>query len=508
MAQQFSGAPYLNSYGVQDRYGYQGEVSPDVAIEEQALNRKQQIANLLMQQGLQGAGQGQMVGRFYVPTSGAQHAAKIGELLAGLVGTHVVDKKREGISTDMNDERARAVQRYIDQTQGKQVPERTLPQGTPDQVVPVEGPPNLVQPDVQHTGTSQGLQEVPPSITIPGTPPTQGPVNEAQFMPPDPSASRQAVAQAMSHADPRVREAVRFMEQAKAHEAEKQAAQAFQAQQADENRAVRREGIEANALTRVEQMRNTMQLTQMQIDARIQAGQDANALKKQLADQAAELKKLELQTKRETLQQGKTPPGYRQTAEGNLEAIPGGPADTKLQGALNQDTAMLQNSNSSFDRLASTANDILNHPGLAGITGLRGKVPDVPGTDAANARALLNTLKSQVGFGVLQEMRNNSKSGGALGSVSDAEGKRLENNLAALDTTQDIDQFKKQVQAIVDYANSAKDRLRDAYNMKHKTGEPKPMAPATQGPKEGTVEGGYRFKGGDPGKAESWEKVQ
>src|SRR3990167_5319350 len=66
MAQQFSGAPYLNSYGVQDRYGYQGEVSPDVAIEEQALNRKQQIANLLVQQGLQGAGSGQMVGRFLV----------------------------------------------------------------------------------------------------------------------------------------------------------------------------------------------------------------------------------------------------------------------------------------------------------------------------------------------------------------------------------------------------------------------------------------------------------
>jgi hypothetical protein len=195
------------------------------------------------------------------------------------------------------------------------------------------------------------------------------------------------------------------------------------------------------------------------------------------------------------------------TTDGNLEAIPGGPADTKLQGAFNQDTAMLQNSNAGFDRLAASANDILNHPGLAGITGLRGKVPDVPGTDAANARALLNTLKSQVGFGVLQEMRNNSKTGGALGAVSDAEGKRLENNLAALDTTQDIEQFKKQLQSIIDYTDQAKGRLRDTFNMKHKSGEPVPMTPSTQGPKAGTVDGGYRFKGGDPGKAENWEKA-
>ena len=152
MAQQFSGAPYLNSYGVQDRYSYNGEVPPDVAIDQQALNRKQQIANLLMQQGLQGAGTGQMVGRFYVPTSGTQHAAKIGELLAGLVGTHVVDTKRDELSDNMNTERARAVESYIQKTRG--IPERTLPEGE------------------------------------------QGPVNPA--IPASPESSRSAIAQAMA----------------------------------------------------------------------------------------------------------------------------------------------------------------------------------------------------------------------------------------------------------------------------------------------------------------------
>jgi hypothetical protein len=502
MAQQFSGAPYLNSYGVQDRYGYNGEIAPEVAIEEQALNRKQQIANLLVQQGLQGAGTGQMVGRFYVPTSGTQHAAKLAEVLAGAIGSHVIDNKRQDLSTDMNEERARAVQRYVDQTQGKQVPERTLPQGTPDQVVPVQGPPNLVQPNMEDAGTSKGLQEVPPSITIPGTPPTQGPVNEAQFQAPDPMASRQAVVQAMSHADPRVREAVRFMEMQKSQEEEKKAARDFHAQQNDLNREVKTQGQEAQL--------NTMMMlgliTKEQKDAALK--QQAETAKQHDSTLKA-IASMNLQGKRETAQQGKTPPGYRMTTDGNLEAIPGGPADTKLQGAFNADTAMLQSSDASFDQLIDTANQLINHPGLPGITGIRGKLPDIPQSDAANARALLGKLKAEVGLGVLQEMKNNSKSGSSgLGAVSDAEGKRLENKLAALDTTQSVEQFTSELKdGIIGYAQGAKGRLRDAYNMKHKTGEPVPMAPSSQGPTVGMVDGGYRFKGGDPGKAENWEKV-
>jgi hypothetical protein len=174
---------------------------------------------------------------------------------------------------------------------------------------------------------------------------------------------------------------------------------------------------------------------------------------------------------------GKIPPGYRKTADGNLEPVPGGPADLKIQGALNQDTQALTGSISGFDRLAVAANEVLKHPGLAGITGLRGAIPNIPGTDAANAEALLGTLKSQVGFGVLQDMRNNSKTGGALGSVSDAEGKRLEANLAALEKSQSLDQYKANLQKIIEYAEAAKDRVREAYNLKHKGAKTKADEP-------------------------------
>jgi hypothetical protein len=147
--------------------------------------------------------------------------------------------------------------------------------------------------------------------------------------------------------------------------------------------------------------------------------------------------------------------------------VKGGPADIKQQGMLTQDTSSLNSSTNSMDRLAIAANEVLNSPGLPGVYGLRGAVPNIPGSDAANAAALLNTLKSQVGFGVLQEMRNNSKTGGALGAVSDKENAMLQANLAALEKAQSVEQAKLSLKKIVDYAQGAKDRLRQAYNMKH-----------------------------------------
>lgn len=179
--------------------------------------------------------------------------------------------------------------------------------------------------------------------------------------------------------------------------------------------------------------------------------------------QAVELALAKLEAK----SNNKPPAGYRETPDGNLQAIPGGPADQKLAGAFNADSAQLTGSISSFDRLAEAANAVLKAPGLDAITGLRGKLPNIPGSDAANAQALLDTLKSQVGFGVLQDMRNNSKTGGALGSVSDAEGKRLEANLAALDRAQSPEQFRASLMQILEYSEAAKGRVRDAFNLKH-----------------------------------------
>jgi len=180
--------------------------------------------------------------------------------------------------------------------------------------------------------------------------------------------------------------------------------------------------------------------------------------------------------------QTKAPAGYRPTASGDLEPIPGGPADLKIQGAYNADTASLQSTTAAMDRLGASANELLNHPGLKGITGIRGAIPNIPGTDAANAEALLTSLKAKVGFNTLQEMRNASRTGGALGSVSDREHVLLQSYLAALDKAQNIQQFQQSLAQIREFAQSSKGRLQEAYNMRHSARSSAPTAPSSPAP--------------------------
>lgn len=73
----------------------------------------------------------------------------------------------------------------------------------------------------------------------------------------------------------------------------------------------------------------------------------------------------------------------------------------------------------------------------------------LPETQAKNFRTTLDSLKASISFSELTAMREASKTGGALGNVSNVELKLLENALAGLDTAQSPQQFKEQLDTII-----------------------------------------------------------
>lgn len=157
---------------------------------------------------------------------------------------------------------------------------------------------------------------------------------------------------------------------------------------------------------------------------------------------------------------------------GAKQPAPGGMITPKAQAEMNatraeskpQATAAYGDAANNLDRLAKEVQGIMNDPALAKITGMVGKIPNAPGSAATNVAAKLEAVKSQVAFAVLQSMRNASKTGGALGQVSNFEEQMLQNNLAAITNTgQSHEAMKKNLQQIVDYATAAKGRMAKAY---------------------------------------------
>lgn len=127
---------------------------------------------------------------------------------------------------------------------------------------------------------------------------------------------------------------------------------------------------------------------------------------------------------------------------------------------------------SSLDRMSDTANSIINSPGFNGVAGLSvDRLKSiVPGTDAANTVAQLNTLKYEVAQNVLQTYREMSKTGGAVGQVSEGEQKMFMNNLASLDRAQSPEQMKQSLTRIVNFVQSSKQRLKTAYDAQYGNG--------------------------------------
>lgn len=88
-----------------------------------------------------------------------------------------------------------------------------------------------------------------------------------------------------------------------------------------------------------------------------------------------------------------------------------------------------------------------------------------PRSQAQALSTLLQTIKANVGFQALTEMRENSPTGGALGQVSERELAYLQATLGDLAQTQDGEILTKKLKAMMAQVDGMHGRLQDAYDM-------------------------------------------
>jgi len=106
-----------------------------------------------------------------------------------------------------------------------------------------------------------------------------------------------------------------------------------------------------------------------------------------------------------------------------------------------------------------------NQANRFGATGITGALTDwFPTSPGANLNATVATIKSKLSLDALQEMRRTSPTGGALGNVSNAEGERLERNVANLENSQTKEQFLVNLATVERNYRRMIVRMKDAYD--------------------------------------------
>lgn len=154
---------------------------------------------------------------------------------------------------------------------------------------------------------------------------------------------------------------------------------------------------------------------------------------------------------------------FGKTPAAALEALP--PKEIqKREAALPQATSAIKGFENKSDSFVKDLQALRNHPGLDQITGLvAGRVPGLTAEGRA-AQALYDKVVAKGGFQALQDLRDASKTGGALGNVSNQEGKQLTASFAAIDRRQNAEDVRAAIDQAIGDIQGSKTRLREAYD--------------------------------------------
>jgi hypothetical protein len=137
----------------------------------------------------------------------------------------------------------------------------------------------------------------------------------------------------------------------------------------------------------------------------------------------------------------------------------------KFDQAYPQAIRNLQSSTTELDKDMADVQALINdEEGLNAITGVYGaNTPNISAA-ARRAQATYDKIRAGAGFSALQAMRDASPTGGALGNVSNQEGAKLEQSVAAFAQTQDADDLRDVLRQYLIDLKMAQENVRAAFD--------------------------------------------
>lgn len=111
-------------------------------------------------------------------------------------------------------------------------------------------------------------------------------------------------------------------------------------------------------------------------------------------------------------------------------------------------------------------------------TGMWSTMSDVPLGDSHDLKQMLGSIKAHIGFDKLQNMRDSSPTGGALGAISEREISLLQAALGSLEQSQSYEQFSYNMNRLRDVLSKSKIAIEQAYAQDYGSA----YQPATEAP--------------------------
>lgn len=150
-----------------------------------------------------------------------------------------------------------------------------------------------------------------------------------------------------------------------------------------------------------------------------------------------------------------------------------------------QATSAVKTFENTSSTLIKDLETLSRHPGLSSITGIAaGRIPGITSA-GREAEALFDKIVARGGFQELQNMRQASPTGGALGNVSNQEGAQLRQAFAAIDRRQDAASVRKAINDAIQQIRASQQNVREAYDLTYEYKQRGGEAPAARAPAAG-----------------------